>query len=499
MKDPSNADIIAQPILGQPLLKRMASPLVLGFAAYRVWLFLVSYSTALFLNAQNPLIALNSTFITLLVAEIALLALASLAREKFKTRIHASKSLGLFVPIVMVGGTLCYVVAGYGPVDEKIVVFVGSVLNGLGAGFALLVWGEAYCAKQTHSVAMGSISAYIISSIVVVVLLFCPSVVIVASALALPFLCAGAAFMCKPHAEPSSLPRPRLARPSSLLVKIGITAGVFGLSSGIVGQTTSKQIILDAGGLDILELPLAALMAAIIVLVIFKTTKSITFDGLYRTGLVLVIMSVLMPPLFGSDNTVASFVATMGKSVIELMIWILVCAFVHRYRLESLGAIGISQGLDLVGLLIGAVSTMYFLPSGTYAYSIYGIVVIVAIIIAYTTMFSERDIDKLTELDDGTVTPEQRIDIIGRAYRLSPREMEIFHEMAAGYSNARICEDLVISKGTLNTHLYKIYGKLGVHSRQDVTTLIAETDLDALSRGDDATDATKRSEASTRG
>ncbi len=48
---------------------------------------------------------------------------------------------------------------------------------------------------------------------------------------------------------------------------------------------------------------------------------------------------------------------------------------------------------------------------------------------------------------------------------LTGRELEVLHLMAAGLSNAAIAEQLVVSVGTIKTHLKHIYGKLAVESR----------------------------------
>jgi DNA-binding CsgD family transcriptional regulator len=48
---------------------------------------------------------------------------------------------------------------------------------------------------------------------------------------------------------------------------------------------------------------------------------------------------------------------------------------------------------------------------------------------------------------------------------LSAREIEVLRLLATGLSNAQIAERLVISTGTVNTHLSTIYGKVGVSSR----------------------------------
>lgn len=48
---------------------------------------------------------------------------------------------------------------------------------------------------------------------------------------------------------------------------------------------------------------------------------------------------------------------------------------------------------------------------------------------------------------------------------LSQRELEVLHLIAAGLSNAAIAEQLMVSVGTVKTHLKHIYGKLAVQSR----------------------------------
>ena len=48
---------------------------------------------------------------------------------------------------------------------------------------------------------------------------------------------------------------------------------------------------------------------------------------------------------------------------------------------------------------------------------------------------------------------------------LSRREMEILRLLCQGFSNAEIAARLVLSVGTVKTHIHHIYGKLGVRDR----------------------------------
>ena len=48
---------------------------------------------------------------------------------------------------------------------------------------------------------------------------------------------------------------------------------------------------------------------------------------------------------------------------------------------------------------------------------------------------------------------------------MSERELEVLRLMAAGLSNRQIASQLVLSLGTVKTHLHNIYGKLEARNR----------------------------------
>jgi LuxR family maltose regulon positive regulatory protein len=48
---------------------------------------------------------------------------------------------------------------------------------------------------------------------------------------------------------------------------------------------------------------------------------------------------------------------------------------------------------------------------------------------------------------------------------LSERETEVMRLVAAGLSNREIADQLVLSLGTVKTHIHHIYGKLDVRNR----------------------------------
>ena len=60
-------------------------------------------------------------------------------------------------------------------------------------------------------------------------------------------------------------------------------------------------------------------------------------------------------------------------------------------------------------------------------------------------------------------------------YALSNREMDVFLLLARGYTSAGIQSELYIAAGTVNYHTRNIYAKLGVHSKQELISLVRES------------------------
>src|SRR3972149_2118442 len=63
------------------------------------------------------------------------------------------------------------------------------------------------------------------------------------------------------------------------------------------------------------------------------------------------------------------------------------------------------------------------------------------------------------------------------AQLLTPREIEIVKQVAAGLRNTEIAKKLFISEGTVKMHLHNIYQKLGVDSRKKLTRYAQEKGL----------------------
>ena len=65
----------------------------------------------------------------------------------------------------------------------------------------------------------------------------------------------------------------------------------------------------------------------------------------------------------------------------------------------------------------------------------------------------------------GSVTPAAPARAFPLVEPLTERELDVLRLLAAGLSNASMARELVITVGTVKSHVNHIYGKLGVQSR----------------------------------
>ena len=79
----------------------------------------------------------------------------------------------------------------------------------------------------------------------------------------------------------------------------------------------------------------------------------------------------------------------------------------------------------------------------------------------------------------GKTTPKEKMVVSGDLIleTLSEREMEVLRLVAAGLSNRQIARKLVLSLGTVKSHLHNIYGKLEVRNRPQAVNRARELNL----------------------
>ena len=83
-----------------------------------------------------------------------------------------------------------------------------------------------------------------------------------------------------------------------------------------------------------------------------------------------------------------------------------------------------------------------------------------------------------TDFDNGPFARKtewkQKVDFIASEYHLTSRQKEVFNMLLKGRNAQFIADDFVISYSTAKAHIHNIYTKLGIHSQQDLISLVED-------------------------
>ncbi len=249
---------------------------------------------------------------------------------------------------------------------------------------------------------------------------------------------------------------------------------------------------------------LARMLLALVLAVVAVGTEGdrLNFGKLYSVVMVVSVALVACLPLVTVLHTVLVQVVSLSSVVFELFLWCILAFIVFQRRTSAVIVFGYGYGAyqlgNGVGWLFGAqaLGTLFDAIGEAFAYMIMALVVLACAFL----IFSEREFDRLfapgeegaPSLDellmcdlaaDGEGAPREdepvrkgrfgvAIEALAEAYQLSPRETDVLRCLAMGYNSSTTASKLSISWNTVRTHTRNVYGKLGVHSQQELIALV---------------------------
>lgn len=246
----------------------------------------------------------------------------------------------------------------------------------------------------------------------------------------------------------------------------------------------ARQVVmlgLDASGTRTLGVmashAVEAVLASGVLVWVFMLGRSLDFPQLWRFVFLFLATAVLVE-CFAPGNLWGGLLFEVSASFVWMVLWLLVCdvarhAEAHPYVVAAFGwgtyTLGNYAGWALFGLL-----GLDGLGAST------GLALVWALGVAMVFLLDTRapDVQRIFADLHPQVRPEEYRSIDERCARLaseaklSARELEVLGMLAKGRSRAYMAEELCLSENTVRGHVSRLYGKVGVHSREELYRLL---------------------------
>jgi DNA-binding CsgD family transcriptional regulator len=285
--------------------------------------------------------------------------------------------------------------------------------------------------------------------------------------------------------------RLRVQRPF-FMARMGGPSFLFGIA---FGPLTCWCFTLVSGsdsnlpaGLGAMLLVAAALLALLVVILLLTVNRADEYDSFYR--FVIPLLSIML------------FFTSMLHEVLPLtllvfscfilfffMIWVEFCEMSHRYRISPILVTGTGLGFLFAGMLVGTglFLTLQDNPQFDSGPTVFTTLMIICMLLGYFLMPRAKSIMEMAISEDSDSAEKggppyaafenrgrfvRRCEKVANTYLLSNRELDVFYLLAKGRNAAYIAQKLYIAEGTVNTHTWRIYRKLNVHSQQELIELV---------------------------
>jgi DNA-binding CsgD family transcriptional regulator len=137
----------------------------------------------------------------------------------------------------------------------------------------------------------------------------------------------------------------------------------------------------------------------------------------------------------------------------------------------SVGAFAFGRLANVVGALVGWVlAYAAFFSHSASADLAKGIVTVTAAVFVVFGTFVF--FDYFPPVRQATPERKGRCEVLAEQYGLSDRQLEVMKLLAKGRDAEYITEALVLSSHTVRSHIYAVYKKLGIHSKQELLDMI---------------------------
>lgn len=452
---------------------------IVGFGLYLAWFYLVM-SCSITSGAGISHAAGSLLVAAFLLGEsLAAIAIASSAKRLAKRK--AIKAIAVAAAILLAAPEITVLLS-----DVETLLFATWFLSGFGAVLLLSIWG-VFLSKLAHLQACcyTSISALIAVSVLgftrICLKPYMISVGGLLVVLASLGLFAGWAFSARSTGGIALFENTRPPDWGALLHSAGaMVANSFLLGFGFYALSISGSFgaVAVIGGM---------LAGSLFKVVDVCTGIRYQVDKIIKVIAPVAATCLLLLPFVSVEFRFALlFLMAAFATIHEVICWAAVAEYMHIHEVQPFANMAFGRFGDIVGLFLGFVSaSAVFGPTleGDLQPSIF--LCIVALLFVYVQSFffrdnytpfvehkeMDEDLDSSSEPKGREDHPTAWMDRCKRfvsCYDLTPRQTEVLLLLAKGYSTISIEKKLVVTTHTVKAHIYGIYQKVDVHSRQEL-------------------------------
>lgn len=495
-------------------------PLVVGFAIQLLWLFILFFQAPFFLDGYHYLDESRSTLLSLsfLVVFPATCFAIGYYRDRV-TKYLRKKSvhflMGLCGAVGMLGTGSIMLTGGEAPFA---LALAGAVLTSFACAPSTLLWGEAARRRDQSILAIATILSLLLAFAFILALAYfaeAGTLGIVIVACMCPLFSVVFAYKAQHDNESYFKPQEFVTLPDgttrakegkawvetfhnlriskrAFALRLGKSAVPFGIVYGSLLLEGYRSLLWKTPLVNDFPVEtLCPLMAVLLFTGLFFWPYRHE-DGSYASHqlvpfLLVFVLFSCSQGLFDAGSPNYACVALLALA--SVVFWLYPAELTMRYRVSSMITFGFFNGFLTLGLLaVFAVNA--FLPLEAIPYYLITLARIALLLLGYLSLVTNDQMREIATLataqTEETPSPDspkahrapftQRCHLVADTFLLSQRELEILCLLAKGRNAAYVQKELVISEGTVRTHMRNIYRKLDVHSQQELMDLVDTID-----------------------
>lgn len=223
----------------------------------------------------------------------------------------------------------------------------------------------------------------------------------------------------------------------------------------------------------------------------------------YRLSLPIMVAGfVAIALLFDTHAAASLLLINVGYEFFDILTWVLFVDVSRRRSENALHIFGLGVAFMFTGMAVGTMAGSVIdamIASGSTQITVVAMMATLCLVVVafmvlpegvvsqlsetMRTSRKEKDADESSRNEEPAEDPaanasagrlEQHCACVARDYGLTPRESEVIVLLAYGRTLSIIARDLQIAKGTARTHIENIYRKLDVHKQQELIDLVEE-------------------------